>query len=99
MNWPREVAEDQIPRLLEIVRTKWSPYSQLRRLVERDGLRCHWCKRICDPSRRPSADLFPTREHVIRKADGGTSDMHNLVLACRKCNNTRHGPEWKAKGR
>lgn len=83
---------------MEIVRT-WPPMCSIRRLIERDGLRCHWCHRICDPSRRPCADLYPTREHVIRKADGGTSSMHNLVVACRKCNNSRHSPNFRAAGR
>jgi len=75
------------------VRDKKTPARpQILLLIERDGLGCHWCGRTCDPNLDPNADLYPTREHLIRKCDGGSSRMHNLVLACRKCNNTRHSP-------
>lgn len=69
---------------------KMKPNSSLRRLIHRDGLDCHWCGQQCDPRLSPNADMFPTREHLIRLADGGGSSMKNLVLACRKCNNGRH---------
>jgi 5-methylcytosine-specific restriction endonuclease McrA len=69
--------------------------SQIQKLIQRDGLKCHWCKRTCDPSLNPSADLYPTREHVIRRADGGSSRMSNLVIACRYCNNGRHAKNFK----
>lgn len=60
-------------------------------LIQRDGLNCCWCKQECIPTANPSADLFPTVEHVIRLADGGTNRMENLKVACKKCNNERHG--------
>lgn len=68
--------------------------SQLRRLIERDGLKCHWCGRFCNPGLVSNSAEYPTREHVIRKADGGSSRMENQRLACRKCNNSRHAPGW-----
>lgn len=68
----------------------WGKKRQLRLLIERDGLRCIWCKRLCNPSLSPSADAFPTKEHIIRRADGGSNRMSNLKVACRKCNNHRH---------
>lgn len=71
------------------------PKSQLRRLIIRYGLTCCWCGRICNPTLAPNADAYPTREHLIRKADGGSSRMHNLKVACRKCNNSRHHPHPK----
>ena len=73
----------------------WTLNSQLRRLIERDGLYCCWCGSLCDPRKKPSSDLFPTREHVVRLADGGSSRMENLKVACRKCNNSRHHVNWK----
>ena len=68
---------------------------RINRLIARDGLRCHWCGRLCNKKLSPCADLYPTVEHVVRRADGGSSAMHNLVLACRQCNNERHQAGWK----
>lgn len=76
----------------------WRLKSQLRRLILRDGLACCWCKRTCNPDVSKSADAFPTREHLVRKADGGSSQMYNQRIACRKCNNTRHAPGWLPPG-
>ncbi len=67
---------------------------QIERLILRDGLFCHWCGFECDPKQPPNHDLFPTREHLIRRADGGSSRMENLKIACRKCNGTRHDRDW-----
>ena len=80
------------PRPWEIddMTRSWPPKGQLRRLVDRWGLKCIWCGQICNPRLAPNADAFPTREHMIRRADGGSSRMENLKIACRKCNNTRH---------
>lgn len=65
------------------------PFSQIRSLIARDGLKCHWCGKLCDPTEHANTDLFPTKEHLIRKRDGGSNHMSNLVIACRKCNNER----------
>jgi hypothetical protein len=67
----------------------WHPMATIRRLIERDGLACHWCGKMCNPKLRPTADLFPTKEHLVRKRDGGTASMENQVIACRRCNNNR----------
>lgn len=74
---------------------KRSPKSPIGRLIARDGLLCHWCKNLCDPTLSSTADRYPTRDHLIRQADGGSNRLENLVLACRKCNNGRHSPGWK----
>ena len=71
------------------------PKSQLRRLIKRHGLRCHWCHRICSLSVPITDDAYPTREHLVRTADGGSNRMTNQVIACRRCNNTRHQTGWK----
>lgn len=53
------------------------------RLIERDGLLCHWC-------REPFSFQHPmTFEHLIPLANGGTNDDDNLVLACAPCNHAR----------
>jgi hypothetical protein len=37
----------------------------------------------------PAPDDFATLEHLQRQADGGTSEPHNVALACFACNNER----------
>lgn len=66
----------------------------LQRVIEAYGLECHWCQRPCDPELSCNADLFPTRDHVVRLADGGSNKMDNIVIACRKCNGSRHHEGW-----
>jgi 5-methylcytosine-specific restriction endonuclease McrA len=66
-------------------------------LIARDGLDCYWCGRLCNPDLSPNADLFPTRDHLIRRADGGKDNLKNQVIACRKCNSSRHVPGWEPK--
>jgi 5-methylcytosine-specific restriction endonuclease McrA len=52
----------------------------IRRLVHRQGGRCHYCN-----ERRPL-----TREHVIPIARGGRDAIGNLVMACGSCNSSKH---------
>lgn len=48
-------------------------------IYERDGRRCHFCdKRL----RFHQASL----DHYLPRSKGGTSDIFNLVLSCKKCN-------------
>lgn len=89
------MATDRHPDSYHVGVLMMSKGCQLRRLIEQRGLDCFWCGRKCDPSLRSDADLYPTKEHIIRKADGGSSKMHNLTVACRYCNTTRHKPGWK----
>ena len=51
-------------------------------LVERDGLRCHYCDY---PMSYEEAQV----DHILAKARGGTDAPHNLVLACSRCNNIK----------
>ena len=62
------------------------------RLIERDGKQCFYCgmqaKRL--------AKL--TVDHVVPRSQGGTSELGNLVLACRPCNVRKGGKtiaQWK----
>lgn len=56
--------------------------------------RCYYCH---------NAFVFSnfTFDHVIRKKDGGTNSIHNLVLACAFCNQYREldGASSEAKQR
>jgi hypothetical protein len=51
-------------------------------LVERDGLRCHYCDVVMTYK---NAQI----DHVLAKARGGTDAPSNLVLACAMCNHVK----------
>lgn len=53
---------------------------QLKYLIEKYNGICQYCFKKTPPGQA-------TREHKIRLVDGGTSDLSNLTLACKKCNN------------
>lgn len=74
-------------------------YRQRSILMNRHKGKCHWCQAKCSLYGNPNADLFATRDHLIRLADGGSDNLSNMVLACRKCNNTRHGIGWSPSKR
>lgn len=55
-------------------------------LILRDGMLCHWCR---EPMKRDVGLHAPERlsiDHVVARADGGTNDIDNLVLAHQGCN-------------
>lgn len=54
----------------------------VRYLLIRDGEGCCYCHDALD---RTTATL----EHIIPSSKGGTSNIWNLALACRRCNNER----------
>ena len=51
-------------------------------LVERDGLRCHYCDYLMSYE---EAQV----DHMVAKARGGTDAPGNLVLACSRCNHLK----------
>ena len=53
-----------------------------KELVERDGLRCHYCEELM-------AYKDAQVDHVLAKARGGTDAPTNLVLACARCNHIK----------
>jgi hypothetical protein len=57
---------------------------RFRRILERDGSECVWC-------RRPLAldDRFLSLEHVVPRLKGGPAWLENEVGACRNCNRRR----------
>jgi len=57
-------------------------YRYKRMLVERDGLRCHYCDYLMSYE---EAQV----DHILAKARGGTDAPTNLVLACSRCNNMK----------
>lgn len=64
-------------------------------LIQRDGSKCHWCSRKLQIAKYLGkngrlAHDFATIDHLIRVKDGGKLNRKNTVLACKKCNSSRH---------
>ena len=57
---------------------------RLRRILERDGAECVWCRRPLAPESRATS-----LEHVIPRLKGGPAWPENEVGACRTCNRRR----------
>ena len=57
---------------------------RLRRILERDGPECVWC-------RRPLVlgDAHLSLEHVVPRLKGGPAWLENELCACRSCNRRR----------
>lgn len=73
-----------------------NPRFWLRMIYERDGSLCHYCKiQLWPLEGLPKFDGgtlpndYPTIDHFIAVADGGTNDLDNLVAACYPCNNDK----------
>jgi len=66
------------------------------KLVDRDGLCCHWCRQFYLEDQL-------TLEHLRPKSKDGSDRIINLCLACPKCNQERgdkpfplgYTPTWK----
>ena len=57
---------------------------RLRRILERDGADCVWCRRPID------TDLVKaTTEHLVPRIKGGPSWIENEMAACARCNRER----------
>lgn len=66
-------------------------YTLRRQIAERHTWLCHWCSRpLNEDGGQASNELYATIEHLIQRSQGGTNDLDNLRLACRRCNNERH---------
>lgn len=70
---------------------------------KRDGGRCQKCGIEClrRTARVPRWDAWQRGEmdHVVPKSKGGTNDVDNLRLLCRRCNRRKHtkGEEFYAQ--
>lgn len=59
-------------------------------LYERDGMRCRYCG--CDVTPMVGGRYLPTDavlDHVVPLKAGGSDEPDNLVVACRRCNNSK----------
>lgn len=62
--------------------------AKTKRIFEKSGGRCHWCKCALVWDGPSSPALFHV-DHVVPICDGGTNDEQNLVAACSDCNHKR----------
>jgi hypothetical protein len=66
---------------------------QLSRLASRDGRQCHYCRDdMVFPLDKRQPQNIPnavTRDHIVPRSMGGEYRDHNLILACRRCNEKR----------
>lgn len=60
------------------------------RLIAAHGMCCCWCGCTTTLKGKSSQNNYCTIEHLLRRVDGGRSNMDNCRIACRACNNGRH---------
>ncbi|WP_058625782.1 helix-turn-helix domain-containing protein [Staphylococcus xylosus] len=60
------------------------------KLIERDGKQCYLCGDAVSFDCHYNSPKYPTIEHVLAIANGGTHSWENVKVACRDCN-TRKG--------
>jgi hypothetical protein len=77
---PREKGIRKMKRGYSMWPKNYRRYKKL--LVERDGLRCHYCDYLMTYQ---EAQV----DHILAKARGGTDAPSNLVLACSRCNHIK----------
>jgi 5-methylcytosine-specific restriction endonuclease McrA len=66
-----------------------------RSIFERDGYRCHRCKKKCLRKWPPNHPLEPTIDHLIPMALKGPHTPENVACCCRKCNSEK---SWTGVG-
>ncbi len=67
-------------------------------LVKRDGYVCHYCGEKLVESISGFNERGASVDHIISQSEGGTDDLSNLVLACRRCNldkGTKHYHQYR----
>ena len=71
---------------------KYDPSVTLRKLIERDGLTCYLCGGECDQSDKSWGTLgpkYPTIDHVVAMANGGSHTWDNVMVAHALCNSEK----------
>lgn len=70
--------------------------SQSRRILKRDGMRCHYCNLTVSKDLLDCHPRYATVDHKTPLARGGSQDDDNLVCACRKCNGVKGNMPYEA---
>lgn len=60
-----------------------------KQVFNRDGYRCHICRRKTDPTKKTPHPRAPTIDHVIPLACGGKHEKTNCRTACFLCNSRK----------
>ena len=68
--------------------------SAAKKLIQRDGTRCHYCGVELVFSHPIHAKITYTVDHIQPVSKGGTDALENLVLACRSCNSTKRDKDY-----
>lgn len=60
-----------------------------KKVFERDGYRCHLCRKKTNPRQQVPHPKAPTIDHIIPLAAGGTHEPANCRTACFLCNSQK----------
>lgn len=61
-------------------------------VIKRDNMVCQICGKVCDPNDKSwgySGPNYPTLDHIIPLAKGGSHTWDNVQCACGMCNSTK----------
>lgn len=70
----------------------YDPNVTTRAVLMRDGYKCQICGKQCDPNDKSWGSFgpdYPTVDHIIPLAKGGTHTWDNVQCACAICNSTK----------
>lgn len=68
---------------------------RIRKLMKIHGIQCCWCGEDCNQF-TVDEPYSATIEHLIPKSKGGTWELENLRIACKKCNQARGNDSGKS---
>jgi 5-methylcytosine-specific restriction endonuclease McrA len=67
----------------------------LQRIIDRDGINCHYCGMELSFDMSDSIMQYRTVDHIQPLAMGGSNHIDNLVLACKSCNSKKHTKHYQ----
>ena len=89
----------EVRRNIRITSQRYDSGITWKALAKRDGLSCYICGKTCNPNDRrygTNGDDYPSVDHVVALADGGTHTWDNVKLACCYCNSHKQAIVSKA---
>lgn len=94
----RLISSESDSKRLELIKNNGKPDLSitLEKIFERDKGICYLCGKPCEhydlwkfPTKGVDIRMFPTREHVVALANGGTHTLDNIRLAHVSCNSLK----------